>query len=80
MKVLIENMGCDDTTSTIMELERNELDILIKFAKENNKNSSYGCQPKIEIYTKFELIKDDEDDDYSYYRIDYESNLIGENK
>ena len=43
MKVLIENIGCDDTTSTTMDLEQKELDILIKFAKENNKNSSYGC-------------------------------------
>lgn len=77
MKVLIENMGCDDTTSTIMELEQKELDVLIKFAKTNNKNSKYGCQPNIEIYTEFELIKDDEDD-YGYYRINYESNLIKE--
>lgn len=77
MKVLIENVGCDDTTSTIMKLEQNELDVLIKFAKANNKNSKYGCQPGIDIYTEFELIKDDEDD-YSYYRINYESNLIKE--
>lgn len=75
MKVLIENVGCDDTTSTTMDLEQKELDILIKFAKENNKNSSYGCQPRVEIYTEFELIKEDEDD-YSYYRINYESNLV----
>ena len=75
MKVLIENIGCDDTTSTIMDLEQKELDILIKFAKENNKNSSYGCQPSISIYTEFELIKEDEYD-YSYYRINYESNLV----
>lgn len=77
MKVLIENVGCDDTTSTIMELEQKELDVLIRFAKANNKNSKYGCQPNIEIYTEFELIKDDEND-YSYYRINYESNLIKE--
>ena len=75
MKVLIENVGCDDTTSTTMDLEQKELDILIKFAKENNKNSSYGCQPRVEIYTEFELIKEDEYD-YSYYRINYESNLV----
>lgn len=76
MKVLIENIGCDDTTSTIMELEQNELDVLIKFAKENNKNSRYGCQPKIAIYTKFQL--GDSEDYYSYDRIDYESDLVKE--
>ena len=76
MKVLIENVGCDDTTSTIMELEQKELDILIKFAKANNKNSKYGCQPKIAIYTKFQLIKDEENSYYDYYKIDYESDLV----
>lgn len=76
MKVLIENVGCHDTTSTIMELEQNELDVLIKFAKENNKNSSCDCQPKIAIYTKFQLR--DAEDYYSYDRIDYESDLVKE--
>ena len=76
MKVLIENVGCDDTTSTIVELEQKELDVLIKFAKANNKNSRYGCQPKIAIYTKFQL--GDAEDYYSYDRIDYESDLVKE--
>ena len=76
MKVLIENMGCHDTTSTIMELEQNELDVLIKFAKENNQNSRCSCQPKIAIYTKFQL--GDAEDYYSYDKIDYESDLVKE--
>ena len=75
MKVLIENVGCDSTTSTIMDLEQKELDILIKFAKENNKNSSDVCEPSIRIYTEFELIKEKRFD-YSYYRINYGSNLV----
>lgn len=75
MKVLIENIGCDDITSTLMDLEQKELDILIKFAKANNKNSHCACQPSIRIYTEFELIKEDEID-YRYYEINYESDLV----
>lgn len=77
MKVLIENMGCHDTTSTIMELEQNELDVLIKFAKENNKNSKYGCQPSIAIYTDFEVTKFEEGY-YSYDSIEYGNDLVEE--
>lgn len=50
---LIENYGCDDTTSTEIELTNDEFEAIRKFAIENNKNSSYGCQPKIGIYDTF---------------------------
>ncbi len=48
-KYRIENIGCDDTTYTEMLLTKEELETLVKFALENNKNSKYGCQPKITI-------------------------------
>lgn len=48
-KYRIENEGCDDTTYSEMELTEQELELLIKFAKENNKNSHCGCQPRIYI-------------------------------
>lgn len=64
MKVLIDNNGCDDTTRTIMDLKQEELDFMIRFAKENNKNSRYQCQPSIEIYKDFEEIIDEDGDKY----------------
>lgn len=67
MKVLIANIGCDDTTETIMEINKKELEFLIKFSKENNKNSTYQCQPSISVYTEFEECLDDEGN-ISYYR------------
>lgn len=51
-KYLIENEGCDDTTYTEMDLSDDELKILIRFAKENNKTGG-GCKPTINIYEKY---------------------------
>lgn len=55
-KYEIRNIGCDDTTVTIIELSDDELKVIVKFAKLNNKNSEYGCQPAIDIL--------DENDEY----------------
>lgn len=60
-KYMICNMGCHDRTLSEMELTKEELNVLIKFATENNKNSKYDCQPQIEIYDNYEL---DEDGDF----------------
>lgn len=49
-RILIRNDGCDDTTETIMKVNKKELETLIKFAKLNNKNSLSQCQPTICIY------------------------------
>ena len=50
---LICNYGCDDVTYTEMDLSPYEYRVLEKFAFENNKNSEYGCQPRIEIYSEY---------------------------
>lgn len=55
-KYLIENSGCDDATYTELYLFENELETLLRFARENNKNSKYLCQPKIKIYEEYELV------------------------
>lgn len=57
-KILICNDGCDDSTYTEIELSNEELNTLIKIAKANNKNSGYGCQPKIRIYKDYEKNED----------------------
>ena len=78
MEVLINNMGCDDTTYTIMNLEENELQFLIKFANENNKNSKYGCQPTIAIYKNFTINRDKDDENYIMYDYNSKDNLMEE--
>ena len=52
-KYLIDNIGCDDTTRFEIELTDEELETILKFIKINNESSSYGCQPKIEIYKDY---------------------------
>lgn len=55
-KYLIVNRGCDDETYTELYLFENELETLIRFARENNKTGG-GCKPVISIYEEYE--KDD---------------------
>lgn len=57
-KYLIDNNGCDDTTRFEIELTDEELQTILKFIKLNNKNSYYGCQPKIDIYDKYFYLDD----------------------
>jgi hypothetical protein len=52
-KYLIENHGCDDTTSFEIELNDEELEVILKFIKLNNQNSQYSCQPEIRIYEDY---------------------------
>ena len=65
---LIENIGCDDTTTAILELTQQEFDFLNNIFEKINKNSSYGCQPKIKfnLETKFEKLEGYKDE-YDYY-------------
>lgn len=52
--VYIENCGCDDTTSATIKMTKQELESFVRIVKELNKNSTYGCQPKISVYDSFE--------------------------
>ncbi len=49
MKYTINVIGCDDATTVEMQLNDIEIALMIKFAKEVNKTSSYVCMPVIEI-------------------------------
>lgn len=49
-KYHIKNIGCDDTTEFEIELTDEELKTVIRLFEENNKNSSYGCMPRLYIY------------------------------
>lgn len=64
MKYLIANNGCDDITYTEMELNYFELQLILKYARLNNKNSRYGCQPTISVYQDYEK---QEDGYYNYF-------------
>lgn len=46
----ITNVGCDDTTYGIVELTDEELNNLKLLITDLNKNSTYGCKPKIYVY------------------------------
>ena len=58
-KYMIYNEGCDDTTKGIFEFTEEEFLFLNNLFEELNKNSSYGCMPKIFIYKQDSLIEKD---------------------
>lgn len=47
---LIQNFGCDASTTGLANLSDTELDTFKKVIRDLNKNSYYGCMPTIEIY------------------------------
>ena len=51
--IRIINEGCHDETYTELEVTEDELNILVRIAKENNKNSDCSCQPKLHIFMKY---------------------------
>jgi len=55
MKYKIENIGCDDCTEGVFDLTEEQYDFLDNLFTELNKNSSYGCMPKIYIEKFIEL-------------------------
>lgn len=44
------NVGCDDTTCGLVRISDEELPRFKKFIENLNKNSTYGCMPKIYVY------------------------------
>lgn len=49
MKYKITNVGCDDITEGIFALTEEQYEFLNNLFEELNKNSTYGCMPKIYI-------------------------------
>lgn len=49
MKYKITNIGCDDTTEGFFDFTKEQFEFLDSVFKELNKNSTYGCMPKIYI-------------------------------
>ena len=49
-KYVIYNEGCDDSTEGEFEFTEKEFLFLNNLFEELNKNSHYGCMPKIFIY------------------------------
>ena len=45
----ILNIGCDDETEGVFEFSKEQFEFLNKVFTELNKNSTYGCMPKIYI-------------------------------
>ena len=51
-KYLISLVGCDDATYLEKELSAAEYQFLYNLSKEINENSSYNCQPQIDVRLK----------------------------
>lgn len=49
MRYKITNVGCDDTTEGAFDLTDDQYSFLANLFEELNKNSSYGCMPRIYI-------------------------------
>ena len=49
MKYKIQNIGCDDITEGVFEFNEKQFEFLNNVFKQLNKNSTYGCMPKIYI-------------------------------
>lgn len=77
MKYYIENAGCDDETSLVIDLTDKEVEVFIKICKELNKKSSYHCQPTIALYKYDECeVEEDEDIDRTWVYTDNAKNLL----
>lgn len=65
----IENQGCDDTTYGLVALTDEEFAKFRVFIENLNKNSTYGCQPVIEVFTidPENLREATEDDMHEYH-------------
>ena len=50
MKYKILNIGCDDETEGTFEFTKEQFEFLNNVFVGLNKNSTYGCMPKIYIY------------------------------
>lgn len=46
----VENEGCDDTTHGLVYISDEDLPKFKSFIENLNKNSTYGCMPKIHLY------------------------------
>ena len=46
----IENIGCDDETHGLVNIPDEDFPKFKAFVENLNKNSTYGCMPKIEVH------------------------------
>ena len=46
----IENCGCDDTTCGLVRISDEDFPKFKSFVENLNRNSTYGCMPKIYLY------------------------------
>ena len=66
----IENVGCDDETCGLARISDDDFPKFKTFIENLNKNSTYGCMPKIYVYKIVEgLIKNYEGDQTESGRI-----------
>ena len=69
----IDNVGCDDETVGLVRISDEDFPKFKKFIENLNKNSKYGCMPKIYVYKiDMNLLREKNDDDerYAYLYLD----------
>lgn len=62
-KYKIKNIGCDDTTEAVFELTAGQYEFLERIFETLNKQSTYGCMPKIYVEPYEDEGKDENADD-----------------
>ena len=61
----IMNVGCDDETNGIAVISDEDFPKFKTLVENLNKNSTYGCQPKIRVYKINEsMLEERDDEDY----------------
>ena len=50
MNYHVNNMGCDDTTTFIIQLTESEYNAIKRSIEENNKNADSNCKPEIDLH------------------------------
>lgn len=67
----VENCGCDDTTCGLVRISDEDFPKFKDFIENLNRNSTYGCMPKIYVYEIDETVihhwTEDEDKDGKLY-------------
>lgn len=68
----IELRGCDDITPFVMELDKNEVNLLQIVSQKSREVSSYSCMPRMFVKPL------DECDDYELSRVGIKTNDIND--
>ena len=67
----VDNIGCDDETRGLVIIPDEFFNAFKTFIENLNKNSTYGCMPRIQVYKIDETMIREATDDDALYKIMY---------